>query len=121
MGEMFKMMAGVDLVHVPYRASYFPDLLGGQVQVVFSPLTSVIEYIRDGRLRGLAVTTATRWTPLPDIPAMDEFVPGYDASGWNGIGAPKKHIHCDHRKAQQRDQRHHHRTQYEGAPFRLRR
>jgi tripartite-type tricarboxylate transporter receptor subunit TctC len=89
MGEMFKMMAGVDLVHVPYRASYFPDLLGGQVQVVFSPLTSVIEYIRDGRLRGLAVTTATRWTLLPDIPAMGEFVPGYDASGWNGIGAPK--------------------------------
>ncbi len=78
-----------DASPLPYRASYFPDLLGGQVQVVFSPLTSVIEYIRDGRLRGLAVTTATRWRLLPDIPAIGEFVPGYDASGWNGIGTPK--------------------------------
>jgi len=89
MGELFKMMAGVDLVHVPYRSNYMADLLGGQVQVAFAPMPSVIEYVGDGRLRALAVTTATRWRLLPDIPAIGEFVPGYDASGWNGIGAPK--------------------------------
>jgi len=88
MGELFKMMAGVELVHVPYRGSYLPDLLGGQVQVAFSPLPSVIEYMKDGRLRALAVTTATSWRLLPDIPAVGEFVPGYDAMGWIGIGAP---------------------------------
>jgi tripartite-type tricarboxylate transporter receptor subunit TctC len=88
-GELFKMMTGVDLVHVPYRGHYMPDLLGGQVQVVFSPILAAREYIRNGKLLGLAVTTATRSRLLPDIPAMGEFVPGYDASGWDGIGAPK--------------------------------
>jgi tripartite-type tricarboxylate transporter receptor subunit TctC len=88
-GELFKMMTGVDVVHVPYRGNYMPDLLEGQVQVVFVPILSVIEYIKNGRLRGLAVTTATRSKLLPDVPAMGEFVPGYDASGWDGIGAPK--------------------------------
>jgi tripartite-type tricarboxylate transporter receptor subunit TctC len=89
MGELFNMMAGVNLVHVPYNASFLADLLGGQVQVAFVPLTSVIEDIRDARLRALAVTTATRVELLPDAPAMSEFLPGYDATGWNGIGAPR--------------------------------
>ncbi len=89
MAELFKMMAGVDLVHVPYRGNYLADLLGGQVQVAFAPMPSVIEYVKDGRLRALGVTTAARWRLLPDTPAIGEFVPGYEASGWNGIGAPK--------------------------------
>jgi tripartite-type tricarboxylate transporter receptor subunit TctC len=88
-GELFKMMAGVDLVHVPYRSSYVPDLLGGQVQLVFSSIPAAIEFIRTGRLRALAVTPAKRVDALPDIPAMAEFVPGYDASSWYGISAPK--------------------------------
>jgi tripartite-type tricarboxylate transporter receptor subunit TctC len=88
-GEQFKAMAGVDLVHVPYRGSYFPDLIGGQVQVVFAPMISTVEYIRAGTLRALAVTTATRADRLPDVPTIGDFVPGYEASGWQGIGAPK--------------------------------
>jgi tripartite-type tricarboxylate transporter receptor subunit TctC len=88
-GELFMMMAGVNLLHVPYRGNFMPDLLGGQVQVVFAPITHLIEYIRTGKLRALAVTSATRSATLPDIPAMAEFVPGYEASGWYGIGAPK--------------------------------
>jgi len=89
MGELFKMMAGVNLVHVPYSGSFLADLLGGQVQVAFVPITSVIEYIGDARLRPLAVTTAARIELLPDAPAMSEFLSGYDATGWNGIGAPR--------------------------------
>jgi tripartite-type tricarboxylate transporter receptor subunit TctC len=89
MGELFNMMAGVNLVHVPYNANFLADLLGGQVQVAFVPLTSVIEDIRDARLRALAVTAATRVELLPDAPTMSEFLPGYDATGWNGIGAPR--------------------------------
>jgi len=89
MGELFKMMAGVNLVHVPYSGSFIADLLGGQVQVAFTPITTVMEYLRDARLRPLAVTTATRVKVLPDVPAMSEFLPGYDATGWNGIGAPR--------------------------------
>ena len=89
MGELFKMMAGVNLVHVPYRDNFTADLLGGQVQVAFVPITNVIEQIKDGRLRPLALTTAKRSELLPDVPAMSEFLPGYDATGWNGIGAPK--------------------------------
>jgi len=88
-GEMFKMMAGVDLVHVPYRSSYIPDLLGGQVQVIFTAIATVTEYIRDGKLRALAVTTATRSEALPEVPTVGDFVPGYEASGWQGIGAPR--------------------------------
>jgi tripartite-type tricarboxylate transporter receptor subunit TctC len=88
-GELFMMMAGVNLLHVPYRSNFMPDLLGGQVQVVFAPITHLIEYIRTGKLRALAVTSATRSAALPDIPTMAEFVPGYEASGWYGIGAPK--------------------------------
>jgi tripartite-type tricarboxylate transporter receptor subunit TctC len=79
----------VDLVHVPYRGSFYPDLLAGQVQVIFTPISGVIGYIRTGQLRALAVTSAARSPTLPDIPTVGEFVPGYEASGWEGIGAPK--------------------------------
>jgi tripartite-type tricarboxylate transporter receptor subunit TctC len=90
-GELFQMMSGVHLVHVPYRGAgpALVDLLGGQVQVMFASISSSIEYVRAGRLRALAVTTATRSPALPDIPMMSEFVPGYEASFWTGIGAPK--------------------------------
>jgi tripartite-type tricarboxylate transporter receptor subunit TctC len=88
-GELFNLMAGVNLLHVPYRASPFPDLLGGQVQVYFTPIPSAIGYIRTGKLRALAVTTATRSEALPDIPVVGDFVPGYEATGWQGVGAPK--------------------------------
>jgi tripartite-type tricarboxylate transporter receptor subunit TctC len=87
-GELFKMATGIDMVHVPYRGSPLPDLLGGQVQVVFSPIPASIEYIRTGKLRALAVTTATRSEALPDIPIVSEFVPGYEAILWDGIGSP---------------------------------
>jgi tripartite-type tricarboxylate transporter receptor subunit TctC len=90
-GELFKMMAGVDLVPVQYRSSgpALTDLMAGQVQVMFDPLGSSIEYIRAGRLRALAVTTASRAEALPNVPTVGEFVPGYEASLWQGIGAPK--------------------------------
>jgi tripartite-type tricarboxylate transporter receptor subunit TctC len=88
-GELFRLMAGVDFTHVPYRSSYLPDLLGGQVQLAFTPITTVIEFIRAGKLRALAVTSATRAEALPDIPTVGEFVPGYEAGGWEGVGAPK--------------------------------
>jgi tripartite-type tricarboxylate transporter receptor subunit TctC len=88
-GELFKIMAGVDMVHVPYRSGgpALTDLLGGQVQVYFA--STSIEYIRAGRLRALAVTTARRSDALPGIPTMGEFVPGFEASTWYGLGAPK--------------------------------
>ncbi len=90
-GELFKLMTGVNLVHVPYRGSApaLTDLLGGQVQVLFDPLPSSIEHIRAGKLHALAVTTTTRSTALPDIPAVADFVPGYEASLSVGIGAPR--------------------------------
>jgi tripartite-type tricarboxylate transporter receptor subunit TctC len=90
-GELFKMMAGVDMVHVPYRGGgpAFNDLLAGQVQVMFPTTVSSIGFIRAGRLRVLAVTGATRSDALPDIPTMEEFVPGFEASQWYGVGAPK--------------------------------
>jgi tripartite-type tricarboxylate transporter receptor subunit TctC len=88
-GELFKMMTGVNLVHVPYRGGYVPDLLSGQVQVVFGTISSCIQYVMGGMLRALAVTTATHSDALPDIPTLAEFVPGYEASQWYGVGAPK--------------------------------
>jgi tripartite-type tricarboxylate transporter receptor subunit TctC len=88
-GELFKMMAGVDLVPVHYRSSQFPDLLAGQVQVTFNPLPSSLEFIRAGKLRALAVTSATRQAVLPDVPTVAQFLPGYEATAWFGIGAPK--------------------------------
>jgi len=90
-GELFKMMAGVNLIHVPYRGSApaLTDLLGGQVQVTFDPVPASIEYIRAGRLRPLAVTTKSRSEALPDVPTVADFLPGYEASNWWGVCAPK--------------------------------
>jgi tripartite-type tricarboxylate transporter receptor subunit TctC len=89
--ELFKMMAGVDLVHVPYRggAPATTDLIGGHLQVIFSPVSESIQYVKAGQLRALAVTTATRLDVLPDIATVADFVPGYEASGFAGIGAPR--------------------------------
>ena len=89
--ELFKMMAGVNLVHVPYRggAPAVTDLIGGQIQVIFAPLSESIQQIKAGQLRALAVTTATRLNVLPDTPTVADFVPGYEASGFAGIGVPK--------------------------------
>ncbi len=89
-GELFKMMAGVDMVHVPYKGSYVPDLLSGQLQVVFAPIPTVIAHIKSGKLRALAVTATKRSEALPDTPTVAEFVPGYDASGYFGFGAPAR-------------------------------
>jgi tripartite-type tricarboxylate transporter receptor subunit TctC len=91
-GELFKMMAGVEMIHVPYRGggAVLSDLLGGQVQVLFGTTSLTIEQIRAGKLRPLAVTSATRWEGLPDIPTVGDFVPGYEASSVFGLGAPKK-------------------------------
>jgi tripartite-type tricarboxylate transporter receptor subunit TctC len=90
-GELFKLMTGVDMVHVPYRGAgpALADLLGGQVQVMFDTLISSIEYIKAGKLRALAVTTAARQELLPDLPTVGDFVPGYESSSVNGIGAPR--------------------------------
>src|SRR5262245_11917994 len=90
-GELFKLMTGVKMVHVPYRgaAPALTDLIGGQVQVLFAAVTSSIEHIKAGKMRALAVTTATRSEALPEVPTVAEFVPGYEASNWWGIGAPK--------------------------------
>jgi tripartite-type tricarboxylate transporter receptor subunit TctC len=90
-GELFKMMTGVDMVHVPYRGAgpALSDLLGGRVQVMFGPMSSSIEQIKAGKLRALAVTSSTRWDGLPDIPTVGEFIPGFEASLWLGLGAPK--------------------------------
>ena len=87
-GELFKMMAGIEILHVPYRGSFLSDLLGGQVQLVFGPISQLLEYIRAGKLRALAFTTANRQAVLPYVPAVREFMPGYEASAWYGIGAP---------------------------------
>ena len=90
-GELFKMMVGVNLVHVPYRGAGLAlnDLLGGQVETMFATMSSSIEYIKDGRVRALAVTTAKRSEALPDAPTVGDFVPGYEASTWYGLGAPR--------------------------------
>jgi tripartite-type tricarboxylate transporter receptor subunit TctC len=90
-GELFKLMAGVDMVHVPYRggAPALTDMMSGQVQVMFDIMSTSLEFIRAGKLRALAVTTASRVEALPDVPLLADFVPGYEASGWQGIGAPQ--------------------------------
>ena len=89
LGELFQMMTGVKLVHIPYKGSQFPDLLSGQVQITFNPLPSSLNFINTGKLRALAVTSATRQAVLPDVPTVGEFVPGYEGNAWFGIGAPK--------------------------------
>jgi tripartite-type tricarboxylate transporter receptor subunit TctC len=88
-GELFKIMTGTNLVHIPYRGGYVPDLLSGQVQVVFGTIASTIQHVRAGLLRALAVTTTTRSDVLPEVASIGEFVPGYEASVWYGIGAPR--------------------------------
>jgi tripartite-type tricarboxylate transporter receptor subunit TctC len=90
-GELFKMMTGVNMTHVPYRggAPALTDLLGGQVQVMVDTMSSSIEYVRTGKLRALAVTSTTRSEALPDVPTVADFVPGYEASSWWGIGVPR--------------------------------
>ena len=88
-GELFKTMAGVDLVHVPYRGNYMPDLLAGQVQFVINPIPQALELVRTGKLTALAVTTTHRLAALPDLPTVAEAVPGYEALGWYALGAPK--------------------------------
>jgi tripartite-type tricarboxylate transporter receptor subunit TctC len=90
-GELFKMMTGIDMLHVPYRGGgpALTDLLAGQVPVMFDTLATSIEHIRAGKLRALAVTSATRLEVLPDIPTVGEFLPGFEATGWQGVGAPR--------------------------------
>jgi tripartite-type tricarboxylate transporter receptor subunit TctC len=87
-GELFKLMAGVNLVNIPYRSSYIPDLLSGQVQASFTPVLQVIPHIRAGKLKALAVTSTKRLDSLPEVPTVAEFVPGYEAIVWDGMGAP---------------------------------
>jgi tripartite-type tricarboxylate transporter receptor subunit TctC len=89
--ELFKMTTGINMLHVPYRGSApaVADLIGGQIQVMFDNLPSSIEYIRTGKLRALAVTSTTRWPALPDVPTVGDFVPGFEASGWQAVGAPR--------------------------------
>src|SRR5262245_34873629 len=122
-GELFKMMTGVNLTHVPYRGAgpAITDLLGGQIQVTFTDMAASIEYITAGKLRALAVTTATRSEALPDIPTVGDFVSGFEASQWVGLCAPKNHAAGDHRKAQYGDQYGARRSQVEGTVRRLRR
>ena len=103
-GELFNMMAGVKLTHIPYRSSQFPDLLSGQVQITFNPLPSSLDFIRAGKLRGLAVTSATRSDALPDLPPLGEFLPGYEARlirDWRA----QSDAGGGSRQAEQRDQR----------------
>jgi tripartite-type tricarboxylate transporter receptor subunit TctC len=91
-GELFKMMAGVDLLHVPYRgaAPALTDLLAGRAQVMFEAMATLVEYIKSGKLKALAVTLPTRSPIFPDLPSIAEFLPGYDAAVWFGVGAPKQ-------------------------------
>ena len=116
-GELLKMMAGIDLIHVPYRGAgpALTDLLAGHVQTTFVGIAGAIEYLRTGKLRGLAVTTATRLEALPDIPSIGEFVPGYEAVSVFGIGAPKNTPAEIVDKPQQGDQHGAHRSQDQGA------
>jgi tripartite-type tricarboxylate transporter receptor subunit TctC len=88
-GALFAMMAGVDMVHVPYRTNYMSDLISGQVQFVVNPIPQSMEFVKASKVRAYAVTTKNRLEALPDLPTVSEFVPGYEATGWYGVGAPK--------------------------------
>jgi tripartite-type tricarboxylate transporter receptor subunit TctC len=92
-GVLFMTMAGIDLVHVPYRTNYMPDLISGQVQVVINPMPQSMEFVKAGKVRALAVTTKEPLAALPDLPTVNQFVPGYEAIGWYGVGAPKETPH----------------------------
>ena len=122
-GELFKMMTGVDMLHIPYRgvAPATADLLGGRLQVLFDTLPAAIGNIRAGKIHALAVTSKKRSDSLPDVPAMNEFVPGYEADSFHGISAPKGTPRRDRREAQCRDQRGGDRYEGEGAAGRARR
>ena len=122
-GELFKTMTGVNLVHVPYRGSglAMTDMFGGQVQVMFDNMPSVLEYVRTGRLRALAVTTMARSDLLPDMPTVADTVPGYESSTWFGVGVPRKTPAEIVEKLQQRDQRCTRRFNDQGADCRHRR
>ncbi|MBX9774859.1 MAG: tripartite tricarboxylate transporter substrate binding protein [Xanthobacteraceae bacterium] len=89
-GALFQLMTGTSMQHVPYRGDFIPDLIAGQVQVVWVPIASALPLVRDGKLRALAVTTRQRVPALPDVPAVDEFVKGYESFGWYGLGAPSR-------------------------------
>ena len=122
-GELFKMLTGINMVHVPYRggAPALTDLLAGQVQVMFDNIPTCAEHVKSGKLRGLAVTSTTRSEVLPDLPIVADFLPGYEASAWYGIAAPKGHAAGDRQQAQQGGQRNPRRSQGEGALRRARR
>ena len=106
-GEYFKLMTGTDLTHVPYRgaAPAVTDLIGGQIQVAFTEMATSLGHVRAGRLRALAVTTAARIEALPDVPTLSEFIPGFEASQWVGLVAPKDTPPAIIEQAQRRDQR----------------
>ena len=87
--ELLRMMTGIDIVHVPYRGNWVTDLLAGTVPIAFGPMPQVVEFIKDSRLRAIAVTPANRWDALPEVPALGEFVPGYASSGWYSLTAPR--------------------------------
>src|SRR5262249_21499089 len=119
-GELFKMMSGVNVLHVPYRgmAPALTDLLSGQVQVAFVGAPSAIEYVRTAKLRALAVTKAARLQALPEFPTMGDFLPGYEASQWYGVAAPRNTPAEIIGTAQSRDQRRVCRSKDEGAACR---
>ncbi len=118
-GVLFMTMAGIDMVHVPYRTNYMSDLIGGQVQAVINPIPQSMEFVKCGKVRALAVTTKTRLDALPDLPTAAEFVPGYEALGWYGIGAPKRDARRHRPQTQRRAQCGARRTRGQGAARRF--
>ena len=122
-GELFMSMTGISMVHVPYRgqAPAIADVLAGQVQVLFATSPASMEYVKAGKLRALAVTTSVRAEALPDLPTVGDFVPGYEASAWYGVGAPQQYPRRDHRAAEQGSQCRPRRCQAEGPAGRPRR
>ena len=120
-GELFKKMTGIDMVHVPYRSSFMPDLLSGRVQMTINPIPQAMEYVRTGQMRAIAATTAKRLEFLPDIPTVNESVPGYVATGWYGLERAPQHARRDRQQAQRSAQRGARRSRVEGAAREARR